>query len=161
MRLELTWSEDALCWEVTIWRRGKRLGVTQVKRLDDLGQTVLDYLELASDEPMNPTAAITDSLKPKQLKASVEDTAQEIVHGFLCACPGDGVDIHPCPQSATVGAIVERLDQGGVLRRGEDPQPAREVRHVGNDDVVDSFLVMINSVGERFRRQSESEVDGD
>jgi hypothetical protein len=167
MNLALHWSEDALCWEVIVRYRGKRLGVTQVRRLEDLGPTVFDYVALASAVPMNPGGALADSLLPHdanltvarirevivdfeqlgtpgannhvtaldtielidelldaddvRLPTSVEDAAHEVVHQHLCSCPGDGVDIHPCPSSVTVGAIVSNLDAAGLLVHREDP----------------------------------------
>jgi hypothetical protein len=170
MYLGLNWrgstsDGDGHLWEVAVYHRGQRLGVTQVTRLDDLGSTVFDYVALATDEPI-PPGALADSLLPRdlaltvarirevivdfgqlgtpgvnnhvtaldtvelidelldaddvRLPTSVEDAAHEIVHQHLCSCPGDGVDIHPCPSSVTVGAIVSNLDAAGLLVHRED-----------------------------------------
>lgn len=161
MNIALHWNEELLLWEVTVRFHGRRLGVTQVSKLDDLGSTVFDYVTLVSTEPLNPDAAVTNSLLPHdanltvarirdvivdfgqlgtpgandqvtalstielidalldaddvRLPTSIEDAAHEIVHDHLCSCPGDGVDIYPCPSSATVGAIVSTLDAAGLL----------------------------------------------
>lgn len=160
MNLALHWSEDALCWEVIVRYRGRRLGVTQVRNLDDLGQTVLDYLTIASSEAL-PSGALASSLHPKdyhvilgQVRAAivqfgqldrsnqttaletieqidvllddvpvgppadVEELAQEIVHNIVCPCSDlTGMDTYPCPNAATIGTLIERLHDAGVLRR--------------------------------------------
>lgn len=112
------WSEPLMMWEVTVWRRGEQLGATQVKHLADLGQTVHDYVSLSDGVPLTPDSALEESLLPKALPASVEDTAQEIVHNFICPCPDvGGMPPYPCPNARQVAGIVEQLDAADMLVR--------------------------------------------
>ena len=83
--------------------------------------TALNTIELI-DEVVNDE----DVLEPLRLKASVEDRAQEVIHDWICSCPGGDDATAPCPNSARVARLIEDLDGVGVLRRGEDPKP-REV----------------------------------
>lgn len=88
MNLALYWDEAVLSWVVIIRYHGKRIGVTQVDRLDDLGTAVFDYVSLASDEPLNPNAAVTNSLLPQDFALVVARIREVIVDFGQLGTPG-------------------------------------------------------------------------
>lgn len=126
MNIALHWNEELLLWEVTVRFHGRRLGVTQVSKLDDLGSTVFDYVALASAEPLNPDAAVTRSLLPHDANLTVARIRDVITDFGQLDTPGANDQVTAL---STIELIDELLDADDVRLPASVEDYAHEIVH--------------------------------
>lgn len=144
MNIALHWNEELLLWEVIVRYRGKRIGVTQVHRLEDLGTIVFDYVSLAGDDPLDPNAAVTDSLLPHDANLTLARIRDAIVDFGQLGTPGANDQV-------TALDTIELIDN---LLDAEPEPPStsdEQVVVVISDSVTDEYVAMLEGCHESLR----------